>query len=263
MSSTVQHRPAVRPATAVATALGAAALAVLLPGSAQAHVGMSADSTAAGSHALLTLAVPHGCEGSPTTRISVRIPAGIDDVTPAVNPGWTVRKVEKKLDPPVTAEDGDQLTSRVAEVVWTARQPLPDGFRDSLALQVVLPAGSAGQQLAFPTLQTCVEGETAWTQVPSDGQGHDDLDHPAPAVLVTAAVPEGHATEPGSAEHEAGAADADLTTGTHSGTEESSAHAAETSWTGPAGLALGALGLVAGSAALWSVRRTPVRTPRS
>ncbi|SEQ82763.1 YcnI family copper-binding membrane protein [Microlunatus flavus] len=263
MSSTVRHPLPGRPVRVVATALGAAALVVLVPGSAQAHVGMTADSTAAGSHALLTLAVPHGCEGSPTTRISVQVPAGIDDVVPAVNPGWQVRKVEEKLDPPVTADDGDQITSRVAEVVWTARRPLPDGFRDSLSLQVALPAEAAGQQLAFPTLQTCVEGETAWTQVPAAGQDHDDLDHPAPVVLVTAAEPDDHGAAGGSGDHHAGAADADLSTGSGAGAEVTAARPTGTSWTGPAGLALGALGLAAGSAALWSSRRAPARAPRS
>jgi uncharacterized protein YcnI len=254
--STSRSRTTTRPVTLVTTVLGAAALAVLLPGTAQAHVGMSADTTAAGSYAVLTLAVPHGCKGSPTTKISVQVPPGINAVTPTVNPGWKVRKVEEALKTPLSTEDGDQISSRVAEVVWTARRPLPDGYRDTLSLQVVLPAEAAGQQLAFPTLQTCTAGETGWTQVPAAGQDHDELEHPAPTVLVTAAAAEGHQESGEAAEHgqEAAAADLQSTTTPASGTR--------VGWTGPAGLVLGALGFLAGTVSLLVGRPATARARR-
>lgn len=42
---------------------------------ASAHVNVKPDTTAAGAHALLTFGVPHGCEGSSTTRVSIQIPS--------------------------------------------------------------------------------------------------------------------------------------------------------------------------------------------
>ena len=41
-----------------------------------------------------------------------------------------------------------------------------------------------GEALAFPTIQTCEKGETAWTQVPTDGQDEDELENPAPSFTT-------------------------------------------------------------------------------
>lgn len=237
--------------TARVAAIGAAAVltGLALPGSASAHVSVSADTTAAGSYAVLTVAVPHGCDGSPTTRVAVRVPAGIHVVTPTVDPGWSVAKRTEQLPAPVTTAHGTVLTERVSEVVWTARTPLPEGYRDTLSLQVPLPEDAAGDTLVFPTVQTCTEGETAWTQVAAEGQDPEGLERPAPAITVTAAADE----------HGHGAADA---------TAAEPADGAVAAATLPAGrvvgaadlggLVLGALGLAAGLTAL--VRSRPART---
>jgi len=249
----------------LATALGAAALGVAAPLAASAHVSLDADSTAAGSYALLTLNVPHGCEGAATTTVSMQVPASITAVTPTVHPGWTIEKVTQKLDTPVQTEGGKTLTTRDAEVVWTARMPLPDGYRDALSLQLQIPEAAAGQQLAFPTVQTCTKGETAWVQVPAPGQDHDELEHPAPVLTVTAAAVEdahgasdtaaaaGHGAEPAPVQ-------AELRTG---GTAAAPGSAASTgSGLGIAGLVLGALGLAAGTTALARTRSAQTVTSR-
>ncbi|SDT43524.1 Uncharacterized protein YcnI [Friedmanniella luteola] len=240
--------------TARLAAIGAAAAlaAVALPGSASAHVSVTADTTAAGSYAVLTLAVPHGCDGSPTTRVAVRVPAGIESVTPTVNPGWTVAKRTEELAAPVTTAHGKVLTERVSEVVWTARTPLAEGYRDTLSLQVSLPEDAAGRTLVFPTVQTCTEGETGWTQVPAAGQDADALEHPAPSVTVTDAAAHGHG-------HDAAAAPAEEAEAAEGAVATATVPAGST--TGAAdlgGLVLGALGLAAGLTAL--VRGRSART---
>ncbi len=224
--------------------LGAAALAVALPTAASAHVGMTADSAAAGSYAVLTFAVPHGCDGAPTTRIAVRLPVGLHTVTPTVNPGWTVAKRTEKLAEPVTTPHGAVLTERVAEVVWTARTPLDEGYRDTLSLQVPLPEDGAGQQLVFPTVQTCTKGETAWTQVAAPGQDPETLEHPAPTLDVEAADAAGHGH--GTAAEAAPAA----------ATLQATAGTSGTDLVGPV---LGGLGLVAGLTALARTRGARTR----
>ena len=235
----------------LAAGVGATALTLALPWPAAAHVSLQADTTAAGARALLTLAVPHGCEGAPTTRIAVQIPEGLESVTPTVNPGWTVAKRSEKLASPVTNQHGTAVTSRVAEVVWTARDPLPDGYRDTLVLQVPLPEDAAGRQLAFPTVQTCTTGETSWTQVPAPGQDPDALERPAPTVTVTAAESKEKA-DPQTVPDAAAAPD-DAGTSLQAGAVGGGA-----GWAGTGGLVLGALGLAAGVTAL--VRTRPVRT---
>ena len=161
----VLARAGIPPATAVAV--------VLLAGPASAHVEITASDTAAGAYTVLTVSVPHGCEGSPTTAVAVRIPDGIAEVTPTRNAFYDVEVV----------------TGSDTQVVYTARTPLPDGQRDTFELSLQIPEDAEGQTLTFPTIQTCEEGSTSWTEVPADGQSEDDLEHPAPAFEVTAANP--------------------------------------------------------------------------
>jgi len=167
----------------LALALG---LVLAAPGVALAHVSASPDTTVAGATSVVSFVVPHGCDGSPTTRISIEVPAQLSTVTPVYKTGWTIEKVMEPLDPPVDDGHGGTRTERVAEVVFTATTPLPDGYRDTVGLQVRLPA-EPGQTLVFPTVQTCESGETAWVQVPQPGQTAEP-ENPAPTVVTTTAA---------------------------------------------------------------------------
>jgi uncharacterized protein YcnI len=163
-------------------------LAVAVPLSASAHVGVTPDSTAAGSYTVLTFAVPHGCDGSATTAIAIDIPEEIPSVTPTVNPNWDVTKVMTPLATPATSSHGDAVTERVGQVVYTAKTALADGYRDTFALSLQLPVDAAGTTLDFRVLQTCEAGSTNWNEIPAEGADEDSVEHPAPAVTVTEAV---------------------------------------------------------------------------
>ena len=80
-------------------------------------------------------------------------------------------------------------------------------------LSVKLP-DTAGKTLYFPTLQTCQQGQTDWSQIPKEGQDEESLKSPAPSVTVTEA-------EAGGDGHTAHAA------GTESSATESSAAGAQ------------------------------------
>ncbi|AIY18406.1 DUF1775 domain-containing protein [Pimelobacter simplex] len=175
---------------AVGAATAALGLVALSAGAASAHVTVTPDTTSAGGYAVLTFAVPHGCEGSPTTKIAIAMPEDVPQVTPTVNPSWTVEKVQEKLDPPVKDAHGNEVTERVSQVVYTARTPLPDGYRDTLALSLQLPE-KEGETLTFPIIQTCVKGSTNWNETAAEGQDEEELAHPAPSVTITAASAEG------------------------------------------------------------------------
>ncbi len=186
-----------RPRTLLAGSVLAVAGLVGLGGPASAHVIVSASTTAAGAYSVLTFSVPHGCAGSATTSISISIPEEIAAVTPTRNALWTVEKKTEELADPVTDEDGNTITERDAEVVYTALEPLPDGYRDAFELSLQLP-DSEGTTLAFPVIQTCEEGETAWTEVPAADQDADAFKHPAPTITLTAATGgDGHGHDPG------------------------------------------------------------------
>jgi uncharacterized protein YcnI len=208
----------------VATALGAATLlAVAAPLAASAHVTVAPTSTAASSYSVLTFAVGHGCDGSPTTALTFSVPASIPSVTPTVNPGWTI-------------------TQNDNSVVYTADEPLVDGQRTTFELSVKLPDLPAGEQLDFPVLQECVVGSTDWSEV--QAAGDDEPAHPAPSIVLTDATGDGHGGDTTAAgsdqESAASASGSDASAGS---TEDPLARVL-----GIAGLALGAVGLILGLA---------------
>ncbi|WP_237581958.1 YcnI family protein [Clavibacter phaseoli] len=171
--------PAPRPgrrtgARRIPVALGAAAglaLALSAPLAASAHIELDASATAPASPSVLTFAVGHGCEGSATTALAIRFPTDVQAVKPTLAPGWSVAEQE--------AADGTTVT-------YTADAPLPDALRATVQVEALLPVdGAAGDVVAFPTLQTCVEGSTDWAETPAAGT---EPDLPAPAITLTDAA---------------------------------------------------------------------------
>lgn len=227
-----------RPSVRTLTVGGVAGLALVFaaPLAASAHVGVTPDTTAAGSYANLTFAVPHGCDGSATTEIRITIPESVISVTPTVNPNWDVTEVASETDPDYTSE-----------VVYTAKTPLADGLRDTFTLSVPLPAGEAGDVVEFPVLQTCEVGSTEWNE--ETVAGEDEPEHPAPSIVLTAASDDAHGGH--------GAADSSDDAAA-SGEDTASASADSDPAVGTA-IGLGVAGLVVGvlgvALALWALRR--------
>jgi len=216
-----------------------------LAGPASAHVTVTAEDTAAGSFTVVTMSVPHGCDGSPTTKVAIQIPEDILAVTPTRNPYYDVAEKIEKLPEPVTDAHGNEVTERVASVEYTAKTPLPDGERDAFELSLQLPE-KAGETLAFPAVQTCEKGETAWTEVPTGDQDAEELEHPAPAFEITEADEEGAEDDAAKSSESASASASDTEPDDDSNTGTT---------LGIIGVVLGALGLAAGGTALVLVRR--------
>ncbi|MDT8465965.1 DUF1775 domain-containing protein, partial [Alcaligenes nematophilus] len=68
--------------------------AVLFASSAVAHVSLQTKQAPVGSSYKAILSVPHGCKGSATTKIRVRIPEGVVGVKPQPKAGWTLETVK-------------------------------------------------------------------------------------------------------------------------------------------------------------------------
>jgi uncharacterized protein YcnI len=165
-------------------ALAAAGALVAVP-AAGAHVTVSPVEAAAGSYGFFEFTVPHGCDDSPTTKLTVKLPEGITSATPEVVPGWDVAKTMRTLDEPVEAGHGETIDEVVDTISWTGG-PLPIDQLTRFGLSVKLPEG-AGTTLYFPTVQECESGETRWIQIPAEDGSEVDLDEPAPAVSLVAA----------------------------------------------------------------------------
>ncbi|GAA1435462.1 hypothetical protein GCM10009641_31590 [Mycobacterium cookii] len=232
-----------------------AAIALSLVQPASAHVTATPTTVEAGAYTVVTFSVGHGCEASPTTSIEIQVPEPVLSVTPTRNPFWDVEPTVEQLDEPVADAHGNEVTERVASIVYTARTPLPDGMRDTFELSFQLP-DAAGETLTFPTIQTCEEGENAWTEVPAEDQDPHELDSPAPAFEVVAASGgDHHGDESADESSEEGADQAADASGEE--TEAAATTATEdSSMLGWMGLGAGVLGLLAGGAALARTRTT-------
>lgn len=230
----------------VAAATGALTLA--LAGTAGAHVTANPAEGPSDGYATVDFQVPHGCEEAPTTQVTIQIPPSVPQVTPGRHPLWNLSTKEGKKDP--VELHGEKVTRGISEVTYTAKQPLPAHVLDSLPMSIKLPAGEEGESVYFPTVQKCTEGQTRWIQIPAEGESADELEEPAPAVVLTAA--EGHG---GAAKEDEAAADtqpaANVQAAAVGGEDDEGAPV----WLAVVALAIGALGLLAGIGGLMASRR--------
>jgi periplasmic copper chaperone A len=133
--------------------------------------------------------VPHGCNGSPTVKLRVQIPAGVVEVTPTPKPGWQLDVVTAKFDKPISYH-GTAVAEGVKEIAWTGK--LRDGKHDEFVVSTYLTdALQAGRMLYFPVVQECETGVSRWIEIPPAGKSAHDLKEPAPGVKLLPKA-EGH-----------------------------------------------------------------------
>jgi uncharacterized protein YcnI len=161
-----------------------AALLVLGAGSAFAHITLETTEAKAGSAYKAIFRVPHGCEGSATVKITVKIPEGMIAVKPMPHAGWTIDIVKGKY---AKAYDyyGSKLEEGVTQVTWSGGN-LPDDYYDEFVLRGQLAADLPASMLYFPVVQECEKGTDRWIEIPPAGASADDVEMPAPGVKITA-----------------------------------------------------------------------------
>ena len=95
---------------------------------ASAHIELENRQANIGSGYKAVMRVPHGCEGSPTTMIRVRIPEGVLDVKPMPKAGWKLDVVTGKYPKPYS-QRGAKVSEGVTEISWSGGN-LPNTFYD-------------------------------------------------------------------------------------------------------------------------------------
>ena len=162
----------------------AAAAVAFTSGSAFAHITIEPVDARAGASYRAVFRVPHGCEGSATVQISVKIPEGVFAVKPMPHAGWTIETVTA---PYAKAYDnhGTALTEGVTQVTWSGG-PLPDAYYDEFVLRGQLAPDLPAGMLYFPVVQTCEQGVDRWIEIPEEGKTAADYEMPAPGVKVAA-----------------------------------------------------------------------------
>ena len=157
-----------------------AALALLLSTAAQAHVTLETTSAASGSYYKAVLKVGHGCAGSPTTGISVELPAGTQLARPMPKAGWQVQVSKSAVKP--FDNHGSVVKEDVSRISWTGGN-LPGDFYDEFVFQTRIAAQPG--KLYFKVTQQCAQGSNNWVEIPADGQDAHSLKFPAAVLQVT------------------------------------------------------------------------------
>jgi periplasmic copper chaperone A len=158
----------------------AASTAMVVVAAATAHVGTNPGVAPAGQTSVIGFTVGHGCEGSPTRSVSIRIAAGVTSAKPRLKPGWRISIKSGTLPQPVKDFDGNTVTRGVLEVTWSGGK-LPDAYYDTFELRLGMP-NKPGRMLYFPTVQRCAKGVHRWVTIPKKGQ--PEPEEPAPGVML-------------------------------------------------------------------------------
>lgn len=159
------------------------AMLLLACTTAEAHVTLETREAPAASTYKAVLRVGHGCDGSPTVSIRVRIPDGVIAVKPMPKPGWELTTKTERYAEPVPYYE-DVLTEGVREIAWTGGS-LPDEWYDEFVFRGRLPDGQPGTTLWFPVVQECESGAHRWIEIPAEGKSADDYEEPAPGLTLT------------------------------------------------------------------------------
>jgi uncharacterized protein YcnI len=150
-----------------------------------AHVTLEQREAPAHSYYKAQLRITHGCKGSPTVRVRVRLPEGVLSVKPQPKPGWKVETTKVKLAKPIEDGHGNKITETVGEVAWSGGS-LPDEHFDEFAVMMRLP-DRPGTTVYFPVVQECEHGAHRWIEIPGPGKSARDYREPAPALRLTPA----------------------------------------------------------------------------
>jgi len=137
----------------------------LLPGVAAAHIAPQPAAVEAGSAATVEFLVEHGCGDSPTTELRFQLPDDVTDAEAVAKDGWTT-----SVNGGVVTFNGNSLDAHT-----------------STTFGIAFTAPAEATTIYFPVVQKCDTGETAWIQLPVDGEGEPE--RPAPAVEVTQGPP--------------------------------------------------------------------------
>lgn len=165
--------------------LALAVAALMLAPVAHAHVTLETRQAPVESGYNAVLKVPHGCKGSPTIKLRVRIPDGVLGVKPQPKAGWTLQTVTGDYTQPYTLY-GAPVSSGVQEVVWSGGS-LPDEHYDEFVFTAYLSSAlKPGATVYFPVIQECEQGLTRWIDQPAPGHtpASDHSDSPAPGLKL-------------------------------------------------------------------------------
>ena len=150
---------------------------------AQAHITLEQKSAIAGSTYKAIFRVGHGCEGSPTTALTVFLPDGFVGAKPMPKASWKLDIKTEKLDKPYDSH-GTLIFERAAQFTWSGGRLL-DAEYDEFIINMTLPKTAEKRWIRI--LQQCEKGQNDWASIPEEGKAAPRF--PAPALDIQQAMP--------------------------------------------------------------------------
>jgi hypothetical protein len=141
-----------------------AATLALHPANAWAHATVDPTGVVAGVPTVVTLRLGHGCAGSPTVEVSVKVPEQAASFVPSDSAGFQAT-----------------VTDRVA--TWSGGQA-PADRPLLLRFEMTTAAGAVGALVQLPVAQICRRGQLNWLDLVPPTNGLED--RPVPLIRVFA-----------------------------------------------------------------------------
>src|SRR5262249_17792246 len=130
------------------------------------------------------LRVPHGCEGTATIALRVRVPDGMIAVKPMPKPGWRIDMVTGKYSKTYSFFHGAKLSEGVTEGGFTGGNR-PEAYHAEFVVTGCVAGDlEAAKTLYFPVVQECEKGMHRWIEIPAAGKSSGDYPEPAPALKL-------------------------------------------------------------------------------
>lgn len=159
-----------------------------------AHVTLEQKEATSGTSYKAVLRVPHGCGDAATTGLKVSIPEGVISVKPQPKAGWTLATETGPYKQAYEVMHGPPAKEGVKTISWSGGS-LPNAYYDEFVFVAYLAPSASPQTLYFPTLQTCGETATDWSEIPSAAAPKPA--RPAPALKLAVAADAGAVVKAG------------------------------------------------------------------
>ena len=131
----------------------------------------------------VSIAIEHGCNGSPTTALRALIPEGLIVTNVFAADGVSVEMKKSRFERNWSGPHGN-VSEGIKEIIWSGAA-VPDKKRGEFPFEIFVSSDlPLGQTLAVPVIQNCENGSQSWIEQAATPEAQDQLKSPAPLLHV-------------------------------------------------------------------------------
>jgi copper(I)-binding protein len=131
----------------------------------------------------LSIAIEHGCNGSPTTALRAILPEGLIVTNVFAADGMSVETKKSRFERNWNGPQGS-VSEGIKEIIWSGAA-VPDKKRGEFPFEIFVSSDlPLGHTLAVPVTQNCENGSQSWIEQATTPEAQDRLKSPAPLLRV-------------------------------------------------------------------------------